>query len=365
MKLSIPNSVLLPAVSALRGIFLGSRTLEALSHLLFSYSGDRLTITAADTDIEMVVELDVANLTGDKPGHALVPAKKLLGIVANSSENETTTFNIDEDTAVVSGDRGHFNLSSLDPEQFPLMEKKDAERGMFQVRADDFQHLLSKTDFSMAQDDARYYLEGVLLALEAGCLVAVATDGHRLAIGQIEHSGEKEQDTRVVLPRRAVYELKRVLPQAEEVVSVGIGERLICVRLGKITLTTKLIEGKKYPDYKRVIPTDFVHKITLDSGAFRRTLAKAQIIEDGIARLCFDKNKLNVISETELDEANVEQAIEYAGEKTEVGFNLQYLMDVMNVVASEHITFEFKDPNSAVQIREGGAEKYIVMPMRL
>ncbi len=365
MKLSIPNSVLLPAVSALRGIVQGSRTIEALSHLLFRYSGDQLTITAADTDIEMVFQLDVANLTADEPGEALIPAKKLLGIATNSSESETTVLNFDKETALVSGDRGRFKLASLDPEQFPLMESADAKQGMFKVRADDFQHLLSKTDFSMAQDDARYYLEGMLLAQEAGQLIAVATDGHRLAICQVEHGDEKGQDARVILPRRAVYELKRVLPQAGEMVSVGIGEKLVCVRLGAITLTTKLIEGSKYPDYKRVIPSDFAHEISLDSEAFRRTLAKAQVIEEGTTRLCFDKNKLNVISQTDLDEANVEQEIEYAGEKVEVGFNLQYLTDVMNAVSSERVMFEFKDPNSAVQIREDGAARYIVMPMRL
>lgn len=365
MKLSISNSVLLPAVSALRGIIQGSRTIEALSHLLFRYSGDQLSITAADTDIEMTFQMDAANLTADESGEALVPAKKLLGIVSNSSENETTSLNFDKEAARVSGDRGRFKLASLDPEQFPLMEKTEAEGGMLKVRADDFQHLLSKTDFSMAQDDARYYLEGLLLAQEAGKLIAVATDGHRLAICQVEHGGEEAQDARVILPRRAVYELKRVLPQADETVSIGIGEKLVCVRLGAITLTTKLIEGSKYPDYKRVIPSDFAHEISLDSEGFRRTLAKAQVIEDGTARLCFDKGKLNVVSQTDLDEAIVEQDIEYAGEKVDVGFNLQYLTDVMNAVTSEQVLFEFKDPNSAVQIREEGAAKYIVMPMRL
>lgn len=365
MKLSIPNSTLIPAVSALRGVVQGARTIEALSHLLFRYSGDQLTITAADTDLEMVFQLDAANLTGDAPGDALVPAKKLLGIVSNSSENETTSFNFDKDAAQVSGDRGRFKLASLDPEQFPLMESAATDRGTFKVRADDFQHLLSKTDFSMAQDDARYYLEGLLLTQEAEHLVAVATDGHRLAICQIEHSGAEAKDARVILPRRAVYELKRILPQADESVSISIGEKLVCVRLGAITLTTKLIEGSKYPDYKRVIPSDFAHEIGLDSEAFRRTLAKAQVIEDGTTRLCFENNKLNVIAQSDLDEANIEQDIEYTGEKIEVGFNLQYLVDVMNVVSSERVLFGFKDPSSAAQLREDGAAKYIVMPMRL
>lgn len=366
MKLSIPNSVLLPAVSALRGIIQGVRATEVTSFLLFHYSGDRLSITAADTDIEMTIQLDAANLTADKPGAALIPAKKLLGIVFNSSENETTTINIDDDVALVSGDRSRFKLMSLEPEGFPLMEKTRAEGGMFhKVRADDFQHLLSKTDFSMAQDDARYYLEGLLLTQENGYLVAVSTDGHRLSTCQIEHGSGKGQDARVILPRRAVYELKRILPQADETISVGIGEKQVCVRLGAITLTTKLIEGSKYPDYKRVIPSDFVHKVNLDSGTFRRMLAKAQIIEDGLSRLRFDKGKLTVISETDYDGANIEQDIEYSGEKIEIGFNLQYLMDVMNAVTSEQILFEIKDPNSAVQIRENDAGKFIVMPMRL
>lgn len=365
MKLSIPNSTLLPVVSALRGVVQGARTIEALSHFLFRYSGEQLTVTAADTDIEMVFQLDPANLTADEPGQALIPARQILGIVSNSGETELTSFNFDKDVAQVTGEHSRFKLASLDPDQFPLMESVKDEKALFKVRADDFQHLLAKTDFAMAQDDARYYLEGLLLTQEDKHLIAVATDGHRLALSQIPHSGEAGQEARVILPRRAVHELKRVLPQAEETISIGVGEKLVCVHLGSITLTTKLIEGSKYPDYKRVIPADFAHTISLDSNAFRRTLAKAQVIEDATARLCFSNNKLNVLSRSDLDEADIEQDVEYGGESLEVGFNLQYLTDVMNVVDADRVLFELKDPSSAVQIREDDAAKYIVMPMRL
>ncbi len=365
MKLSLPNSALLPAVSALRGLIQTGQPIPAAAHLLFRQLDDAVTITATDLEIEMVYRIKGHAMS--EPGEAMVSAHKLASISTISDENDVISLICSENQTEIEGTNSHFKLASLPPDQFPNLEDPSDAATRFEVRGDDLHHLLAKTDFSMAQGDARYYLNGMLLAIEGENLLAVATDGHRLAVCRLGNKSKAEKEARVILPRRAVQELKRTLPQTEEMVSISAGEKQICVRFGVITMTTKLLEGSKYPDYKRVMPDDFAHVISLNNEALRQTLGKAKVVEEGATRFCFSENKLKVISRSDQDEAEVEQEIEYTGQAFEVGFNPQYLWDVLGAIESEQVLFEFKDPNSAVQIRESDSEaaKYIVMPLRL
>ncbi len=365
MKLSLPNSALLPAVSSLRGLIQAARTLPATGFLFFQQTDASVSVSATDLEIEMVYRLD--GLALDEPGEGLVSSLKLLSISSNSAPDDVIVLNCSEDKTEITAPKSHFNLASLPPEQFPQMDEMENESVQVEVRADDLRQLLEKTDFSMAQNDTRYYLNGLLLANEGEKLLAAATDGHRLAFCQVKHDRKAKQETQVILPRRAVQELKRLLPQTEDIVTINVGEKQVRVRFGVITMTMKLLEGSKYPDYKRVMPSDFTHVIGLDSETLRRTLAKAQLVEQGTTRLCFSDNLLKVISRSDQDEAEVEQEIEYTGQAFEVGFNPQYLRDVLGVISSERVLFEFKDPSSAVQIRESESEeaKYVVMPLRL
>ncbi len=368
MKLSISNSSLKVAVTALRGSLQSSRVLPATQHLLFRQEEDGVSVTAADQEVELVFQ--IAGPKMNDPGNALVRADKLSLISNNFGESDGISLICDEVQTQVKALRSQFKFGSLPADQFPLMDELDEKVGAgarMDVRADDLHQLLEKTSFSMAQNDARYYLNGLLLTNEGDDLSAVATDGHRLAISRIKPTRKADQDMRVVLPRRAVQELSRILPQSEDLVSIGVGEKQVRARFREITMTMKLIEGSKYPDYQRVIPNDFAHVISMESKVLRRTLAMALVAEEGTTRLCFSNNLLKMIARADQDEAEVEQEIEYDGEPFEVGFNPQYLREVLAAVESEQVLFEFKDPNSAVQIRESDSEatKYVVMPLRL
>ena len=372
MKLSVPNLKLSTALFPLRSIALAKSPLFATEFLLFRQNSEGVSIAASEETNEMIQQLPDCSM--DEPGQALVSASKLISISDNFDQDAVIAINFGEDKTEIDAGQSHFSLASLPAEQFPLMEwEKGAAELQIDVRSEDLLHLLNKVDFSMAQTDARYYLNGMLLANEDGYLVSVATDGHRLATCKIRHESEATQEARVILPRRAALELKRILSsveekeRAEERVSVLVSDKHVRVRFGGATMTMKLVEGSNYPDYKRVMPSDFAHTISLDREEFKRTLAKSRVITGDTMRLAFSEGRLKAVSKTETDEAEVEQAAEYSGQPFEVGFNPQYLNDVMAVIETERVLLEFKDPNSAVQLRETDEEnaRYIVMPLRL
>ena len=368
MKLSGPKSAFAPVVSSLRGIFShASRSPNSFSsgYLLFRPTDSGVSVVSTDHELEMVSLLEGVSV--DDPKEVLVSAGKLDSIINNSSEEEVISLVCSAEKTEIRAEQSHFNLSSLPADQFPLMD--EVEKGGFEInlRADDLRHLLSRVDFAMALNDVRYHLNGMLLVNEKGFLVSVATDGHRLATCRLKHDHEGEKETSVLLPRRAVQELKRTLPKSEENVLIQAGDKQIRVKFATFTLTAKALEGSNYPDYKRVMPDNFTYAVTLESKAFRRTLAQVQIVEGGTVRLSIEGNKLKAVSQVDQDEAEVEQAAQYDGEPFEIGFNPQYLMDVMGAIEAEQLLLEINDSNSAVQIREcdGEAARYIVMPLRL
>ena len=365
MKLSIPANTLLPVVSALKGLQGTTRTMPSTNFFLLRSSAEGLSLTATNLEIEMVCQL--ADIKAETEGEALVSAEKIYSIVTNSGEKEVISLNFGDDKTEIKAARSQFKLASLPPGDFPLMEVSSEEGAQIEVRAEDLHFLIEKTAFSMAQNDARYYLNGTLLMSKDGMLQTVATDGHRLAVCQIKHAGGSKQDARVILPRRAIQELKRILPQSENTVSIHIGKAFVRIRFGETTMTMKPLEESKYPDYKRVMPSDFMHVISIDSEELRQTLAKARVVDERSTRLCFSKNMLKLVARSEQDEAEIEQEIEYSGEAFELGLNPQYLAEVLGVIGSERVLLELKDPNSAIQIRESDSEtaKYVVMPLRL
>ena len=365
MKVEIPNSILHPAVSSARGVIQSSSPILAANFFLLRQTDSGVSLTASDGETEMTYLLGGIQMS--EPRAALISASKLLVISTNFSEDAVISIDCSDEKALIKAGSSHFKLGTLGAEQFPLMEEQEKEQQQISLRADDLRYLIEKTDFSMAQGDARYYLNGMLLSCEGDSLLAVATDGHRMAVCKSQQKEPLAQEPNVILPRRGVLELKRLLPQSEEAVSIGIGQKQLSIRFGVVTLRLKLFEADKYPDYKRVMPSDFENSVRLETGMFRQMLARTQVVENDATQVCFGPNQLRVTSQSDQDEAETENEIEYSGKKTEIGFNRKYLLEVLNVIDSEHLLFEFKDSGSAVQLREADSEaaKYIVMPLRL
>ena len=365
MKLSIAIESILPYLSALKSGFQINPTTPSFNFFLFRANKDTLSLTAASQQLEITCQLDGVSV--EKPEEALVSADKFLKIVSNCGETDVISVTCDGDQTVITGPNSRFKLSSLPADDFPLLDEMLGEDTQIKVRSDNLRGLLTKTGFAMAQNDSRYYLEGTLLALEDKALVAVATDGHRLAVCQMEHTGAGSPDARVILPRQAAQELNKILPTTDDTVSIHLGENQTRIRFGQISMGVKLLEGSKYPDYKRVMPSTFSDVIQFNTDALRQTVARARVVAADAARLSFGANELKVISQTEQDQAEISMPINYGGEAFEVGINPQYLWDVLSVIDAEEVTIEFKDPNSAIQIRESNSEaaKFVVMPLRL
>jgi DNA polymerase-3 subunit beta len=238
------------------------------------------------------------------------------------------------------------------------------------IKEGEFKALIEKTAFAMAQQDVRYYLNGLLLELDAGQIRTVATDGHRLALSQLEHKSDIEGSRQIILPRKGVQELLRLLSNEDKEITVSIGKNHLRVNLANLQFTSKLIDGR-FPEYQRVLPEECDNRAQIDKVSLKQALARASILSNekykGI-RLILDNNVMVIQAHNpEHEEAEDEIEIEYTGERLEVGFNVVYLLDVLNALESDKVEVIIQDANSSALIvsPESQASRYVVMPMRL
>lgn len=370
MKISVGRSVLLSALSVVGGVVERRQTLPILGNLLLVAEDDQLHLKGTDLEIEISSR---ATAEVQDPGVATLPARKLIDICRSLPDGAEIQIRTQGERASVVCERSRFTLSTLPAADFPAMEAPEAEVRLDIERAV-LQRLLEKTAFAMAQQDVRYYLNGVLLELWSDRAVAVATDGHRLAkasaalVGQ--GSGLSEEPKRIILPAKTVLELKRLLSGAPEAVQMELSVRTLRVGLGSTQVVSKLVEGQ-YPDYNRVIPGDLAMRALIEREPLRRALQRTAILSNekykGV-RVCFEKNRLALQTQNpEKEEAEDELEIEYSGDVVAVGFNLGYVLDVLAAVDAEQVEVRFRDAESSAVWQGLGAEDetFVIMPMRL
>jgi len=228
--------------------------------------------------------------------------------------------------------------------------------------------LIEKTHFSMAQQDVRYYLNGMLLETGGNHLRAVATDGHRLALCQAKLDGSVEEQ-QVIVPRKGVLELQRLM-SGEGAVNIELGPNHVRIQLEGIRFTSKLIDGR-FPEYDRVIPKESSNELTADREAFKGALQRTAILSNekyrGIRLIIRDSGVVMQAHNPEQEEAEEELEVEYSGEDIEIGFNVNYLLDALGAVDGDGVTLSVLDGNSSCLIRQPGDDdsKFVVMPMRL
>jgi DNA polymerase-3 subunit beta len=370
MKISVGRSALLPALSVVGGVVERRQTLPILGNLLLVAEGDQLRLNGTDLEIEISSATKAEVL---EPGAMTLPARKLIDICRSLPEGAELQIRSQNDRASVVCERSRFMLGTLPAADFPAMETPDAEVDLEMPRAV-LQRLLEKTAFAMAQQDVRYYLNGVLLELSNDRAVAVATDGHRLAKASAvlseSESGLGAEPKRVILPAKTVLELKRLLGSAPEAVRIELSERTLRVELGETTVVSKLVEGQ-YPDYNRVIPAELGMRAVIEREPLRRALQRTAILTNekykGV-RVSFDSNRLGLQTQNpEKEEAEDEIEIEYSGNAVSVGFNLGYILDVLSAVDAEQVEVRFRDAESSALWQGLGAEDetFVIMPMRL
>jgi len=367
MKFSISRDALLKPLNLVAGVVERRQTLPILANVLMVLDGDRLSLTGTDLEVELVGRVQLA-VAGDS-GEVTVPARKLVDICKSLPEGSNIEFSVKESKVTVKSGRSRFTLSTLPAREFPNVEDSMGTHQLT-IKQGQLKRLIDRTGFAMAQQDVRYYLNGMLWEIDAKQLRVVATDGHRLAMCTLPEKVDTNGDTQVILPRKGVLELARLLMEEDAEIAIVIGSNHIRATTNDFTFTSKLVDGK-FPDYQRVLPRS-PDKIVLGSRldlrqAFTRTAILSNEKYRGV-RLKLTENTLDIVANNpEQEEAEETVSVEYQGESLEVGFNVSYLLDVLGVLSGERIKLSLADPNSSALLEESdaGDSLYVVMPMRL
>lgn len=368
MKFEVLRDALLVPLQAVAGVVERRQTMPILANLLLSVGQGTLTITGSDLEVELAAR--TPKIDSGEDGEITVPARKLLDICRALPEGQKVSVHLDNDKLIVRGGRSRFTLITLPAADFPVVEDIRVQRN-FSIPGAKLRDLFSHTAFSMAQQDVRYYLNGLLIENSDNRLRVVATDGHRLALCDLEQplpgTGEKQQ---IILPRKGVIELQRLLGDMEEAVQIQVGTNHFRVELANARFTSKLIDGR-FPEYDRVLPKNGDKILTAETKSLHEALTRAAILSNekyrGV-RLQLTENHLKVLAHNpEQEEAEDEIEVGYKGESLEIGFNVTYLLDALNALSSVQVQISFTDANSSCLISSPGNEycRYVVMPMRL
>lgn len=361
------RDTLLAPLQSVSGIVERRHTLPILSNVLLEKLGDKLTLLA--TDIEIQITTSTVGAGGDGDGAVTVGARKLQEILRSLPEKTEVSLVLEDKRLQVRAGKSKFSLQTLPADDFPRMTIADGETREFQLSQKAFRQLLGKTQYSMAAQDVRYYLNGLMLLVEGKELRAVATDGHRLAYASVEIEADLPRQE-LILPRKTVLELNRLLVDSDDALKITLTTNQIRFAFGSVVLVSKLIDGK-FPDYERVVPATLRNHMTVGRQALMQAMTRAAILTNekfrGV-RVVLSENSLKLIAaNAEQEEAQDEIEVNYQGEPIDVGFNVGYLLDVLNNISVEEVQWSFNDANSSALISIPGNDrfKYVVMPMRI
>lgn len=360
------DNILMPLQSVC-GIVEKRHTLPILSNVLIEKSGDQLTLLA--TDIEIQIRTHTSGTEGPEKTAVTVGARKLQDILRSLPDSAEISLELSDKRLQVRSGKSRFNLQTLPAEDYPRMSQSESEQAGFQLTQKQFKRLIGLVQYAMAQQDIRYYLNGLLLIVTGDEIRVVATDGHRLAYAN-EKLSKTLPRTEVILPRKTVLELSRLLEDNDEELDIRLSPNQAVFRFGDIELVSKLIDGK-FPDYERVIPQGHNKVITVPRTALLQSLHRAAILTNekfrGV-RVVLAAGSLKIISSnSDQEEAQEELEVSYDAEALDIGFNVTYLLDVLNNVSNEEVEIRLADANSSALITLPGNDsfKYVVMPMRI
>lgn len=366
MKFSVNRELLLKPLQQVAGVVERRQTLPVLSNLLLQVSGSQLSMTGTDLEVELIGRLEVVT---PEDGEITVPARKLVDICREIPEKADIEFSLNENRLEIRSGRFRSTLSTLPAVDFPSVDQSSPELTA-ELDSKSFKKLLDQTAFAMAQQDVRYFLNGMLIEVGNNHVRAVATDGHRLAMSDLEHEGIDGPTKQVIVPRKGVIEIQRLLQEVEDKVSVSIGSSHLCATSSMFTLTTKLVDGK-FPDYDRVIPKDGDKVVLADKQELRQALSRTAILSNekfrGI-RVSIASGQLQLSANNpEQEEAEETVSVDYQGDSLEVGFNVSYLQDVLGVIGNDKVRLTLHDANSSAVLEDPELEDavYVVMPMKL
>lgn len=362
------REALLRPLQTVGGIVEGRQTLPILANILIAKKGTGVHFTTTDLEIQIKTSADIG--VGDEELSTTVPAAKLIALLnALPSSGTEVSLEKDDKKVILRANNSRFSLAPLSAHDYPELAVSDMNTG-FEIGAQTLKHILQMVHFAMAQQDVRYYLNGLLLVATSGQLRAVATDGHRLACCDTACDIDLAAPVEAILPRKSVQQLIKLLPDSDETVRVGIGAAQARFLFGEIDYLTKLIDGA-YPDYNRVIPTgnDKVFLINREEliGSLKRAAILANEKFKGLRWLVMP-GKLRIQStNSDMEEATEEIDINYDGPELDLGFNVTYMLDVLNNLKNTEVRFAFSNAQGATLLTmpESDQFRYVLMPMRI
>jgi DNA polymerase-3 subunit beta len=366
MKISISRDAILNPLQMVNNVIERRQTLPILSNVLISVKNNTLSLTGTDLEVEIINSCTIDN---NEEGDTTLPARKLLDICKALPESSNIEILIDQERAVLKSGRSRFTLSTLSAAEFPSIDALISPFE-FNISQKTFKKLIDQTQFCMAQQDVRYYLNGLMFELSNNQIIAVATDGHRLAFCQAEVQLNPGETRQVIVPRKAVNEISRLLEDSGEEVKVSLSENHIRITVSDIIFTSKLIDGK-FPDYQQVIPQKCDNEVKSSRDnlyqAFHRTSVLSNEKYRGM-RLQLSNNQLKAtVHNPEQDEAEEVIEVTYSGDEFEIGFNVAYLLDALSAIKSDEVVMQLTDSNHSCLVfgTDDVDSKYVVMPMRL
>ena len=366
MNIKIDRELLLRPLGTVSGIVEKRHALPILSNLLLEGNQGKLTFTA--TDLEMQISTHIETEIADD-FQITISAKKLFDITRALPDESKMDIQIEESKVLVKAKKSRFNLQTLPPKDYPVMKKEEKDTVDLKLSQKEFKTLLKQVDFAMAQQDIRYYLNGLLIEVKDNNINIVGTDGHRLSFTSLKLKNPTHP-AQVIVPRKTIVELTKLLNDTEDQLEISFTKNQVNFKFNEIDLITKVIDGK-FPDYSRVIPQGHNNVFNVDRSLLLDSMLRASILSNdkyrGI-RMVLEEGNLKLVSNnSEQEQAEEELEINYKGEKIDIGFNVTYLIDVLTNIQSDKLTIAFNDSSSSclVTIPDNEKYKYVVMPMRI
>ncbi|CAE6884395.1 Confers DNA tethering and processivity to DNA polymerases and other proteins. Acts as a clamp [Vibrio sp. B1REV9] len=366
MKFTIERSHLIKPLQQVSGALGGRATLPILGNLLIKVEENVLSMTATDLEVELVSKV---TLEGDfEAGSITVPSRKFLDICRGLPDDSIITFVLEGDRVQVRSGRSRFSLATLPANDFPNIEdwQSEVEVSLTQV---ELRTLIEKTQFSMANQDVRYYLNGMLFEIDGTTLRSVATDGHRMAVSQAQLGADFAQK-QIIVPRKGVQELVKLMDAPEQPVVLQIGSSNVRAEVNNFIFTSKLVDGR-FPDYRRVMPQSTTKTLEAGCDELRQAFSRAAILSNekfrGV-RVNLAGSEMRITANNpEQEEAEEMLDVSFEGDAIEIGFNVSYVLDVLNTLRCDKVRVSMSDANASALIENADDDSamYVVMPIRL
>ena len=366
MRFSLQREVLLKPLAQVVNVVERRQTLPVLANLLVKVREGQLALTGTDLEVEMIARTAVDDA---QDGETTIPARKLFEIVRALPDGSKVTVTQAGDKVTVQAGRSRFSLSSLPANDFPSIDEVEATEQVVVPEAT-LKELIERTAFAMAQQDVRYYLNGLLFDLRDAVLRCVATDGHRLALCEATLEASSGNRRQIIVPRKGVQELQRLLEGGDRTLELELGKGHIRVKRDDVTFTSKLIDGK-FPDYEAVIPIGADKEVRIDREALRASLQRASILSNekyrGV-RVEVSPGQLRISAHNpEQEEAQEDVEADTRVDALAIGFNVNYLLDALGALREEYVVLQLRDANSSALVRGADSQhaRHVVMPLRL